>query len=108
MGGRVAVDLRIRRAVLLDAARMDDARMWALAGGVLAVIEFGPLNQWMNGYWGGTLAAVAGCMVFGALPRLAERVNTQRRADTRRRDCRSIFSRVLMSRFFSRSRSCCS
>jgi hypothetical protein len=50
---------------------------WALAGGVLAVIEFGPLNQWMNGYWGGTLAAAGGCMVFGALPRLVERVTTR-------------------------------
>ena len=43
---------------------------WALAGGVLAVIEFGPLNQWMNSYWGGAFAAAAGCLVFGALPRL--------------------------------------
>ena len=51
--------------------------VWALAGGVLAVIEFGPLNQWMNSYWGGTLAAAAGCLVFGALPRLAERVRTR-------------------------------
>ncbi len=51
--------------------------VWALAGGVLAVIEFGPLNQWMNGYWGGTLAAAAGCMVFGTLPRLAKQMNTR-------------------------------
>jgi hypothetical protein len=43
---------------------------WALVGGVLAVIEFGPLNQWMNDYWGGALTASAGCLVFGALPRL--------------------------------------
>jgi hypothetical protein len=42
----------------------------ALLGGVLAVIEFGPLNPWMDSYWGGSLAAVAGCLVFGALPRL--------------------------------------
>jgi hypothetical protein len=45
---------------------------WALLGGVLAVIEFGPLNQWTNSYWGGSLAAAAGCLVFGALPRLRE------------------------------------
>ncbi len=43
---------------------------WALTGGLLAVIEFGPLNQWMNSYWGGALPAAAGCLVFGALPRL--------------------------------------
>src|SRR5260370_3671767 len=47
---------------------------WALLGGVLAVIQFGPLNQWMNSYWGGALPAAAGCLVFGALPRLRERV----------------------------------
>jgi len=45
---------------------------WALTGGLLAVIQFGPLCAWTNGYWGGTLAAAAGCLVFGALPRLRE------------------------------------
>jgi hypothetical protein len=44
---------------------------WALVGGVLAICEFGPLNPWMNSYWGGALPAVAGCLVFGALPRLS-------------------------------------
>jgi hypothetical protein len=43
---------------------------WALTGGLVAVMEFGPLNQWMNSYWGGGLPAAAGCLVFGALPRL--------------------------------------
>ena len=51
---------------------------WALLGGLLAVIQFGPLNQWMNSYWGGAVCAAAGCLVFGSLPRL--------RARWRRRD----------------------
>jgi hypothetical protein len=51
---------------------------WALVGGVFAAIEFGPLNQWTNNYWGGALTAAAGCLVFGALPRL--------RANPRQRD----------------------
>jgi hypothetical protein len=45
---------------------------WALVGGLLAVIQFGPLNQWMNSFWGGAVSASAGCLVFGALPRLRE------------------------------------
>ena len=48
---------------------------WALAGGLLAVIEFGPLGSpfgdWMNSYWGGSLAGAAGCLVFGAVPRIS-------------------------------------
>jgi hypothetical protein len=43
---------------------------WALAGGLLTVAEFGPLNEWMNIYWGGAVSAAAGCLAFGALPRL--------------------------------------
>jgi hypothetical protein len=50
---------------------------WALAGGVLAVIQFGPLSHWMNTYWGGALAAAAGCLVFGAMPRLKDRWRTR-------------------------------
>jgi hypothetical protein len=46
---------------------------WSLLGGMLAVMEFGPLCAWMNNYWGGALAAAAGCLVFGALPRLRHR-----------------------------------
>jgi hypothetical protein len=46
---------------------------WALLGGLLAALQFGPLSHWMNTYWGGALAAAAGCLVFGSLPRLRDR-----------------------------------
>lgn len=44
--------------------------VWALAGGLLAAAEFGPLSMWMNSYWGGAVSGIAGCLVFGAIPRL--------------------------------------
>ncbi len=46
---------------------------WALLGGLVSVTLFGPLSYWTNTYWGGAASAAAGCAVFGALPRLAER-----------------------------------
>lgn len=45
---------------------------WALLGGLLAAVEFGPLSSWMNTYWGGAVSGIAGCLVFGALPRLKQ------------------------------------
>src|SRR5580698_9385748 len=45
---------------------------WALAGGVFAALQFGALSQWMNSFWGGAVSAFAGCVVFGALPRVRE------------------------------------
>ena len=73
VGGCGSFDGRVLFALLLDAARLDHAWRGRSPGGVLAVFEFGPLNQWMNGYWGGAVSAAAGCLVFGALPRLQER-----------------------------------
>jgi hypothetical protein len=49
------------------------APIWAFAGGLLAVIEFGSLSPWMNSYWGGFVSACAGCLVFGSLPRRPSR-----------------------------------
>ncbi len=48
------------------------APIWALAGGILALVQFGPLNPWVNSYWGGYVSAIAGCLVFGALPRFRQ------------------------------------
>lgn len=48
------------------------APVWALVGGLLAVIQFGPLCPWVNSYWGGAVSATAGCLVFGSLPRLCK------------------------------------
>jgi len=46
---------------------------WALTGGALAVCAFGPLNGWMNDFCGGAISALSGCLVLGALPRLAHK-----------------------------------
>jgi hypothetical protein len=50
---------------------------WALAGGLICVMQFGPLCQWMNSYWCGSVPAAAGCLVFGALPRLRQNGRTR-------------------------------
>ena len=43
---------------------------WALLGGLFAVIRVGLFSYWMNSYFGGSLAALGGCLFFGALPRI--------------------------------------
>ncbi len=43
---------------------------WALLGGLLAVIRLGSFSYWADSYWGGTLTALAGALVIGALPRI--------------------------------------
>jgi hypothetical protein len=43
---------------------------WAFVGGLIGLMQFGPLCQWTNTYWGGAVSATAGCLAVGALPRL--------------------------------------
>lgn len=66
--------------VLLTTAAMCGALVWMLQGwippfwslvaGLLAAIRFGLFGYWVNSFWGGSLAALGGCLVFGSLPRL--------------------------------------
>src|SRR5256714_5859309 len=43
---------------------------WALLGGLVATIRLATFSYWADSYWGGTVAALGGALVIGALARI--------------------------------------
>lgn len=69
--------------ILLSSALMCAALCWmlegwlppryALIGGLMAMAQWAFNSSWVNTYWGGAVAAGAGALVIGAVPRLVRR-----------------------------------
>jgi hypothetical protein len=50
--------------------------IWAFLGTLVCIAQLGITGYWMDSYWGGAATAAAGCLVLGAVPRLARNPTT--------------------------------
>jgi len=50
------------------------APVYAMLATTVLLARISIFGYWMNSYWGGTVAAIGGCLLFGTLPRLAREV----------------------------------
>jgi hypothetical protein len=46
---------------------------WALFGTLIVLLRVDLMSYWVDGYWGGAVAATGGALVIGALPRILHR-----------------------------------
>jgi hypothetical protein len=51
--------------------------VYAVLGTAITLANISLLGYWMNSYWGGAVAASAGSLLLGALPRLVRRVRSK-------------------------------
>jgi hypothetical protein len=50
---------------------------WALLGGLLAVVRISWFSYFGNGYWGGSVAILGGCLLLGATARMARKARAR-------------------------------
>ena len=50
---------------------------WAFLAGILTAVQFCISSYWINGYWGGAVAATGGALVLGAVGRIRRRAHWQ-------------------------------
>src|SRR5437016_209070 len=61
---------------------------WALLGGALPALRFGVFSYWDDSYSGGALAATAGALALGALPRIMRHQRVRDALQIGRASCR--------------------